>query len=143
MKNNKNTAQISLQVCDVVKTYESIIAVDGISFTAKKGEIIALLGPNGAGKSTLMNIIAGYLALSSGKILVNGVDVEKDDLTTKKDIGFLPEGAPMYADMTVRLFLKYFIELKLNLTESEILSKKQIQIKYDEELARIMKLAQI
>ena len=128
MKNNKNTAQISLQVCDVVKTYESIIAVDGISFTAKKGEIIALLGPNGAGKSTLMNMIAGYLALSSGKILVNGVDVEKDDLTTKKDIGFLPEGAPMYADMTVRLFLKYFIELKLNLTESEILSKNKFRL---------------
>ncbi|MBO5038206.1 MAG: ATP-binding cassette domain-containing protein [Alphaproteobacteria bacterium] len=142
-KNDTQKASFSLELCDVVKVYENITAVNNVSFKAKRGEIIALLGPNGAGKSTLMNMIAGYLALSSGKILVNGVDVEKDDLKTKKDIGFLPEGAPMYADMTVRLFLKYFIELKLNLTESEILSKKQIQIKYDEELARIMELAQI
>lgn len=143
MKTNKKVPQVSLQLCDVVKTFENITAVNGVSFTAKKGEIIALLGPNGAGKSTLMNMIAGYLALSSGKILVNGNDVEKEDLIIKNDIGFLPEGAPMYGDMTVRLFLKYFIELKLNLSESDILSKKQIQTKYEEELTRIMNLAQI
>lgn len=141
MSSKKNTPTI--KVSDVSKKFDTIVAVDDVSFETHNGEIIALLGPNGAGKSTLMNMIAGFLATSSGNILVNGYDVEKDDILTKKSIGFLPEGAPMYADMTVELFLKYFIELKLNLEPSENLSKKQISSVYDEEFLRITKIAKI
>lgn len=140
--------QINEKICSmklekVSKVYDKIKAVSDISFSTTSGEIIALLGPNGAGKSTLMNMIAGYLAPSQGTIFINNHNVATQDLLTKKDIGFLPEGAPLYTDMTVQLFLKYFIELKLNLTESEKLSRKQIKDFYQSELLRIMKIANI
>lgn len=143
MKQTKKDAVFSMEIKNVSKTYGEIKAVDDVSFATQTGEIIALLGPNGAGKSTLMNMISGYLAPTSGKIFVNQNDVEKDDLLTKQDIGFLPEGAPMYADMSVGLFLRYFIELKMHLCESENLSKQQIQEQYAQELQRIIKTAKI
>lgn len=143
MKQSKKNSFPLLQVKGVSKNYDSIVAIDDISFEAQSGEIIALLGPNGAGKSTLMNMISGYLSPSSGSIFVNGNDVAKKDIFTKKNIGFLPEGAPLYADMTVELFLKYFIELKLNLEESEDLSAKKIKDIYSNELLRVVETAKI
>lgn len=140
--NNKNSLN-SLKISGLSKNYDLICAVDDVSFETKHGEIIALLGPNGAGKSTLMNMIAGYLAPSKGSIFVNGKNIEQNSLLAKKDIGFLPEGAPMYADMSVELFLKYFIELKLNLEPSLTLSKKQIRDFYQEELTRIVEISKI
>lgn len=140
--NSKNTPN-SLKIVDLSKNYDSINAVDSVSFETKPGEIIALLGPNGAGKSTLMNMIAGYLAPTKGSIFVNEKNIEQNGNFAKKSIGFLPEGAPMYADMSVELFLKYFIELKLNLDVSENLSKKQIKDAYQEEFTRIVKTAKI
>ena len=94
------------------KSYGQIKAVKNVSFTAKEGEIIALLGPNGAGKSTLMNMIAGYLSPTEGDIFVCGKDIKKDPLWGKENIGFLPEGAPLYADLSVRQFLDYMAELR-------------------------------
>lgn len=138
MKQTNQQKDFSLSLTGVTKRYENLFAVNNVSFKAKKGEIIALLGPNGAGKSTLMNMIAGYLAPTDGVILVNGNDVASNDLITKKDIGFLPEGAPMYADMSVRLFLKYIIELKLS-TPNCSLSKDDLL----KELERIMIAAKI
>lgn len=135
------TCSISLE--NISKQYDETVAVDSVSFQTFPGEVIALLGPNGAGKSTLMNMISGFLAPSSGRIMVNGKDVESDSIETKKDIGFLPEGAPMYADMSVSLFLKYMIELKLNLVESEQISKAQIKQTYLDEFSRIVNLAKI
>jgi len=140
--NNKNSLN-SLKISDLSKNYGLITAVDNVSFETKPGEIIALLGPNGAGKSTLMNMIAGFLTPSKGSIFVNGKNIEQKTLSAKKDIGFLPEGAPMYADMSVELFLKYFIELKLNLEPSEALSKKQIKAFYQKELFRIVEISKI
>lgn len=128
----------SLSLTGVTKMFDALLAVNNVSFSAKKGEIIALLGPNGAGKSTLMNMISGYLSPTDGVILVNGNDVASNDLITKKDIGFLPEGVPMYMDMTVRLFLKYIIELKLSMPDTP-LSKDDIL----KELKRIMVAAKI
>ena len=139
MKQNKPLQKSTIEVKNIIKTYGVIEAVRGVSFSTQKGEIIALLGPNGAGKSTLMNMIAGFLSPTSGEIIVNGNNVAQKDLLTKKDIGFLPEGAPMYADMTVNTFLKYFIELKLNI-DDDAPQKQQI---YAEELARIEKIAKI
>ena len=143
MKPNAKKKSLSLEIKNVSKHYGMIEAIKNVSFETTSGEIIALLGPNGAGKSTLMNMIAGYLAPSEGKISVNGNDVEQDDVLTKRDIGFLPEGAPMYGDMSVVLFLKYFIELKLNLVPSENLSMKEIKKTYQKELQRVMQIAKI
>jgi len=142
MKQNKLNKQ-TVKLVNVSKKFGNLIAVDNVSFEAYSGEIIALLGPNGAGKSTLMNMIAGYLTTTDGKIFINGSDIEKSDIDSKKDIGFLPEGAPMYADMSVKLFLKYFIELKLNLQPSENLTKNQIANTYTAELNRVIETAKI
>lgn len=109
MKKNETT---TLSVKNLCKNYALIRASDNLNFEAKKGDIIALLGPNGAGKSTLMNMIAGYLAPSSGKIKVLGKDIAQFPLVGKENIGFLPEGAPLYADLSVKRFLKYMAELR-------------------------------
>ena len=91
------------------KIYGKIKACDDFNFAAKKGEIIALLGPNGAGKSTLMNMIAGFLAPTSGKIEVEGSEHPQE---AKTKIGFLPEGSPLYPDMSVKMFLQYMADLR-------------------------------
>lgn len=101
-----------IKIKKLCKNYGEIEAVKEVSFTAKKGEIIALLGPNGAGKSTLMNMIAGYLSPSSGDIAVCGKDIKKFPLWGKENIGFLSEGSPLYADLSVRAFLRYMAELR-------------------------------
>ena len=92
---------------NLYKIYGNIKACDNFNFSAQKGEIIALLGPNGAGKSTLMNMIAGFLAPSAGKITVEGLDIAEHPQEAKTKIGFLPEGSPLYPDLTVREFLNY------------------------------------
>lgn len=134
---------ISLNLEGITKKFDRITALDKVSLKAKKGEIIALLGPNGAGKSTLMNIIAGYLAPDNGLIIINNKDAAKESLDTKRDIGFLPEGAPMYGDMTVRLFLKYMVEIKTNTKNNENLSTKEIENIVNKELTRVMQTAKV
>lgn len=103
---------ITLKVSHLNKIYDTIKASDDITFCARQGEIIALLGPNGAGKSTLMNMIAGYLAPTSGDIEVLGKNIGKSPLFAKENIGFLPEGAPLYPDVSVKMFLDYMAELR-------------------------------
>ena len=103
----------NIEVCDLSKNYDAIRAVDNISFKAAEGEVIALLGPNGAGKSTLMNMIAGYLAPSRGNIFIRCRNIRDFPLAVKNDIGFLPEGSPLYPDLTVREFLEYMAGLRL------------------------------
>ena len=104
---------INISVEHLSKDYGTILAVNDMSFDAGSGEVIALLGPNGAGKSTLMNMIAGYLAPTAGKIAVLGKDIRKYPLAGKESIGFLPEGSPLYPDLTVREFLNYMSALRL------------------------------
>ena len=101
-----------IKIKKLCKNYGEIEAVKDVSFTAKKGEIIALLGPNGAGKSTLMNMIAGYLSPSSGEIAVCDKDIKEFPLWGKENIGFLSEGSPLYADLSVKSFLNYMAELR-------------------------------
>ncbi|MBQ2885499.1 MAG: ABC transporter ATP-binding protein [Alphaproteobacteria bacterium] len=122
MKMNKNS-NYTINIVNVSKNYGTIEAIKNVSIATNKGDIIALLGPNGAGKSTLMNMVAGYLSPTSGNIFVNGNDVEKNDIKTKKDIGFLSEGSPLYQDMTVICFLKYMIQLKLGATDENELKR--------------------
>lgn len=102
----------TLQVNGLTKNFGRLAAVKNITFSAEKGEVIALLGPNGAGKSTLMNMITGYLAPSSGTVKVLGTDIAADPMAAKTNIGFLPEGSPLYPDLSVRAFLRYMAELR-------------------------------
>ena len=91
-----------LEVKNLTKQYGHKCAVDNISFTAKRGEILGFLGPNGAGKSTTMNMITGYLSSTSGTITIDGHDILDDPIAAKSKIGYLPELPPLYMDMTVR-----------------------------------------
>ncbi|MBR6664067.1 MAG: ABC transporter ATP-binding protein [Alphaproteobacteria bacterium] len=101
----------NIEIKNLSKSFDSITAVNNISFTANNG-VITLLGPNGAGKSTLMNMIAGYLAPDMGEIKILECSSQQDPLKCKKNIGFLPEGSPLYADMSVKSFLEYIAKLK-------------------------------
>jgi len=98
---------MSIQVKNLSKLYGQQKAVNNISFTVDKGEIVGFLGPNGAGKSTTMKIITGYLQPDTGDVMVCGTDVLQQPLDTKKKIGYLPESNPLYYDMYVREYLDF------------------------------------
>lgn len=101
-----------IEVKNITKKYGSTIAVDNISFQIKEGEIIGLLGPNGAGKSTTMNMITGYIEPTEGEIIIEGYDISKKSKKAKEQIGYMPEGVPLYSDLTVKEFVTYMSELK-------------------------------
>jgi ABC-2 type transport system ATP-binding protein len=94
------------------KQFGSLVAVDGISFSVGPGEVLGFLGPNGAGKSTTMKMIAGFLAPSGGHATVCGHDVEHDPIAAKRCLGYLPEGAPSYGEMTPSAFLRFVADLR-------------------------------
>ncbi len=98
---------MSISVINLSKVYDTQIAVNNISFSIAKGEIVGFLGPNGAGKSTTMKMITGYLGADSGSISVAGETVSPDSLAAKKKIGYLPEANPLYHDMYVREYLEF------------------------------------
>ena len=92
---------------DLVKRFGSLTAVDGITFSVQRGEVVGFLGPNGAGKSTAMKIISGFLQPTSGQAWIDGHDSHADPIAARRHLGYLPEGAPAYADMTVAAFLEF------------------------------------
>ena len=102
-----------IELKNVTKRYGSTIAVDDISFEVKDGEVVGLLGPNGAGKSTTMNMITGFIEPTSGQILVNGNDILRKPKKVKRQIGYMPEGVPLYYELTPKEFVSYMAELKL------------------------------
>ena len=101
-----------IEVKNVTKKYGNFVAVDNISFTVNDGEVVGLLGPNGAGKSTTMNMITGFIEPTEGTIKVNGYDVLSQPAKAKKQIGYMPEGVPLYSELTVKEFVEYMAELK-------------------------------
>jgi len=101
-----------IEVKDLVKTYGTKRAVDGVSFTVRRGDILGFLGPNGAGKSTTMKIITGFLRPDSGSVLVDGIDVASHPVEVKRRLGYLPENAPSYPEMTVEEFLGFIAEVR-------------------------------
>ena len=101
-----------IEVKNVTKRYGKFVAVDNISFTIKEGEIVGLLGPNGAGKSTTMNMLTGFIDQTDGEIVINGYDMLKKPKKAKKEIGYMPEGVPLYTDLTVKEFVTYMAEIK-------------------------------
>jgi ABC-2 type transport system ATP-binding protein len=94
------------------KTFGSLVAVDEISFSVGAGEVLGFLGPNGAGKSTTMKMIAGFLSPSGGRAWVCGHDVEDEPLAAKRCLGYLPEGAPGYGEMTPANFLRFVADIR-------------------------------
>ena len=102
---------MSITVTNLTKIYGSQKAVNDISFTVKKGEIVGFLGPNGAGKSTTMKIITGYLIANAGTTTVCGITVDENSNETKKKIGYLPEANPLYYDMYVREYLDFITNI--------------------------------
>lgn len=101
-----------VEVKNLSKRYGDHLAVDNLTFTVNKGQILGFLGPNGAGKSTTMNIITGYISATEGTVTVNGVDVFDEPEEVKKMIGYLPEFPPLYPDMTVKEYLNFVADLK-------------------------------
>ncbi|MBR6337149.1 MAG: ATP-binding cassette domain-containing protein [Ruminococcus sp.] len=101
-----------IEVSNLSKHYGDKKAVDNISFKAEDGEILGFLGPNGAGKSTTMNILTGYISATSGKALINGIDILENPIKAKRELGYLPELPPLYMDMTVKEYLNFVYDLK-------------------------------
>ena len=129
---------MSIEVSNLTKIYGQQKAINNISFKIDKAEIVGFLGPNGAGKSTTMKIITGFLEADNGDAFVSGLNVQSDKLETKKRIGYLPEGNPLYYEMYMREYLEFIanvhqvknikqrIEEVIALTGLSIESKKKI-----------------
>ncbi len=101
-----------IEITNLTKRYGSFTAVDGVSFRVSPGEVLGFLGPNGAGKTTTMRMIAGFLTPTSGSARVCGFDVENEPVAAKRCMGYLPEGAPSYGEMTVRAFLDFIADVR-------------------------------
>jgi len=101
-----------IEISGLTKNFGPIQAVAGIDLTVAKGEVLGFLGPNGAGKSTTMKMITGYLAPTTGRVSVCGHDIEREQLEAQGEIGYLPEGAPAYGDMTPRQFLTFIAQVR-------------------------------
>ena len=98
---------MSIEVRGLTKVFGEQVALNNLSFTAKKGEIVGFLGPNGAGKSTTMKIITGYIPPSQGSVTVCGFDVVSQAIQSRRNIGYLPEHNPLYLDMYVHEYLHF------------------------------------
>ncbi len=101
-----------IEISHLSKRYGQLLAVDDISFRVEPGQVLGFLGPNGAGKSTTMKMIAGFLAPSAGTISVAGHDIQAEPLAAKRLIGYLPEGAPAWGEMTPRQFLGFIADIR-------------------------------
>jgi ABC-2 type transport system ATP-binding protein len=101
-----------VEVRNLVKQFGPIRAVDDVSFTVRRGDILGFLGPNGAGKSTTMKMITGFLAPTAGTALVDGIDVRVDPVAVKRRLGYLPESSASYGEMTVEEFLAFIAEVR-------------------------------
>lgn len=101
-----------IELRNITKKYGERIVLNNISFKVEKGEVLGFLGPNGAGKTTTMRIITGYLSPTEGDVLVNGFDIKKNPINVKSAIGYLPELAPAYPEMTVLNYLRFMAGIK-------------------------------
>ena len=101
-----------IEISHLTKKFDQFVAVDDLSFSVREGEVLGFLGPNGAGKSTTMKVITGFLAPSAGKVTIDGHDISSAALQAKRLIGYLPEGAPSYGDMTTLEFLRFIAQVR-------------------------------
>jgi ABC-2 type transport system ATP-binding protein len=96
-----------IEIAGLTKCFGSFTAVDGVSFAVRRGEVLGFLGPNGAGKSTTMRMLAGFMTPTAGTARIQGHDVQTDSVAARRVLGFLPEGAPTYPEMSVEGFLRF------------------------------------
>ncbi len=134
---------MSISISNLTKTYGTQIAVNNISFNVAKGEIVGFLGPNGAGKSTTMKMITGYLNADAGNISVSGIQVDKENIESKRKIGYLPEANPLYVEMYVREYLHFIgstYKIK-NLKEkvNEIIETVGLTLEANKKIAQLSK----
>jgi ABC-2 type transport system ATP-binding protein len=115
-------SEVRIEARSLTKHYGHLVAVRDMSFELEAGEVLGFLGPNGAGKSTTMKMLTGFLTPSSGTALINGHDIVEDSLTARRCMGYLPEGAPAYGEMTVSAFLQ-FVARARGYTGSEVTGK--------------------
>lgn len=101
-----------IEISGLTKKFDQFTAVDKLSFEVAEGEVLGFLGPNGAGKSTTMKIITGFISPTEGRVTVDGFDITKHPLEAKRLIGYLPEGAPSYGDMTTSEFLRFIGQVR-------------------------------
>src|SRR5438445_1087862 len=106
------SSDLVIKVENLSKSFGSKLAVDGVSFEVGTGEVLGFLGPNGAGKSTTMRMITGFIPPSAGAVTVGGYDMVENPIPAKRLIGYLPENAPAYTDMTVHGFLHFTAEIR-------------------------------
>jgi len=101
-----------IEVDQLTKRYSNLTAVDALSFSVEPGQVLGFLGPNGAGKSTTMKMLAGFLTPTSGRAKICGFDVQSDSISAKRSLGYLPEGAPSYGEMSVFQFLNFVADIR-------------------------------
>lgn len=129
-----------IQVESLTKKYGKNVALDNVSFSLDKGDILGFLGPNGAGKSTTMNIITGYISSDSGVVKIDGIDILENPAAAKQKIGYLPEIPPLYNDMTVQKYLEFIFNLKkIRLPMKEHIDKICQMVKISDVQDRIIK----
>jgi len=137
---------MSIEINHLTKVYGEQKAVNNISFTINKGEIVGFLGPNGAGKSTTLKIITGYLAATSGTVKVAGLDIATHPIECKQKIGYLPESNPLYNDMYVKEYLNFIAGVHHNKSLGighqsleEIINKVGLQLEQNKKIAQLSK----
>ena len=113
-----------IEINNLTKNFDQFTAIDDLTFAVKEGEVLGFLGPNGAGKSTTMKLITGFLSASHGSISIDGFDISKNPIEAKSLMGYLPEGAPSYGDMTTLEFLNFVAQIR-GYTGEEILLRVQ------------------
>lgn len=127
---------MSITVKNLTKIYGEQRAVDNVSFSVAKGEIVGFLGPNGAGKSTTMKMITGYLQPDAGEITVSNIDVTKDPLASKKKVGYLPESNALYYDMYVKEYLDFVADVHSISNKRQAIGKAIEQVGLTKEKAK-------
>jgi len=135
-----------IEVSHLTKRFGGHVALDDVSFSVKKGEIVGFLGPNGAGKSTTMNIMTGYLSPTHGTVRVDGIDVLENPQAAKQHIGYLPEVPPLYPDMTVDEYLFFVYDLKACKRRNKAAAKAASvpsKLSRSEEIERVAELARV
>jgi ABC-2 type transport system ATP-binding protein len=134
---------MSIEVKNLYKYYGEQAAVRDISFSVKKGEIVAFLGPNGAGKSTTMKIMTGFMPASEGEVFICGKKVDIDKLDTRQIIGYLPENNPLYTDMYVREYLEFVGRIykikNLKVRVSEMISAVGLEVEQHKKIGALSK----
>lgn len=105
-------SDLMIEVENLTKQYGSFTAVDNISFSCRRGEIVGLLGPNGAGKTTTMRVLTGYMPPTSGEAYIAGFDTLNDSIAARRHLGYLPESVPLYKEMTVESYLAFVGEVR-------------------------------